>query len=327
MNNLSLGVAVSALQEKLADTSAWTVAANLGGIYSFTQHPLDATYKVGMSALNLGPGLKFVSERAPLPEKLKFGGSVEHIKSWPLNLTLDVTKPNDNSTYVSFGSEYWFKEILALRLGYVGSNDTGKGLRLGVGLKIRQFLLDYAYGSSGDFGAIQRIQLALQWGERVKQMNTEQRKVLKDAKRSGEAGDYTEQIAQLDGLLQEDPTNTRLLKQMIAAHDKMLAGELKEAVASIRSRRMIFLIRKKWRSRNWCRARRKWRRAARRLILWAWTICRMSTTSCPRNRRRLVEPPTPGPRGPAGIHLTPRVSQPVPSSTLAVRRQDKAITA
>jgi len=230
-NNISLGVTGSALQEKLANDSAWTMAANVGGIYDFTQHPLDAEYKVGMSVLNLGPGLKFVSDRAPLPQKIKFGGSVEHIKSWPLNLSLDVTKPNDNSTYVAMGSEYWFKEILALRLGYTGSNDLGSGLRMGVGVKLRQFLLDYAYGGFGDFGATHRVQLAMQWGERVRQLNLEQRRILKDAKRSSQEGDYTDTIAKLDELLQQDPTNTRVLKQMIAAHDKMLASELKDAVA------------------------------------------------------------------------------------------------
>jgi len=230
-NNLSLGITGSALQQKLASDSAWTVGANVGALYGFNAHPLDATYKLGLSALNLGPGLKFVSERAPLPRKIKLGGAVEHLKSWPLNLTLDLTKPNDNSTYVAFGSEYWFKQLLALRLGYAGSNDEGKGLRLGVGLKLRQFLFDYAYGSFGDFGATHRIQLAMQWGERVKQLNIEQRKILKDAKRSGQLGDYTDEIARLDELLGQDPTNTRVLKQMIAAHDKMLAGELKEAVA------------------------------------------------------------------------------------------------
>src|SRR5581483_2164093 len=45
LNNLSLGFTASALQEKLATTSARTMAANAGGIYSFPQHPLDATYK------------------------------------------------------------------------------------------------------------------------------------------------------------------------------------------------------------------------------------------------------------------------------------------
>ena len=66
INNLSLGITGSVLQEKLASDSAYTVAANLGGIYTFPQHFASADYKLGLSALNLGPGLKFVSERRPL---------------------------------------------------------------------------------------------------------------------------------------------------------------------------------------------------------------------------------------------------------------------
>jgi hypothetical protein len=232
LNHLSLGFTGSAIQEKLASDSAWTVAANLGSIYNFAQHPLEADYKVGFSILNVGPGLKFVSERAPLPRKFKFGGSIDNIKGRHVNLTMDITKPNDNSTYVSIGSEYWLKQIIALRLGYDGSNDVGKGLRLGIGLKLRQLLFDYAYGGFGDFGATHRIQVGMQWGERVKQLNLEQRRILKDAKRLGAEGDPTAEIAKLNELLEQDPTNTRVLKQMIAANDTMLKNELREAVAS-----------------------------------------------------------------------------------------------
>lgn len=229
LNNLSLGLSGSLLQEKLDSDSAYTMAANVGGIYSFPQHPAGATYKLGLSALNLGPGLKFVSERAPLPEKIKFGGAIENIKGF--NLTMDVTKPNDNSTYVSLGSEYWVKQLIALRLGYDGSNDVGKGLRLGVGLKLRQFIFDYAYGGFGDFGATHRVQLAVQWGDRTKQLNLEQRRLLKEARRLGEQGDTTEEIVKLNDLLNQDPANERILRQMIAANDTMLKNELKEAVA------------------------------------------------------------------------------------------------
>jgi len=230
-NNLSLGVSASVLRQKLADTSAGTFAGNAGLIYTLPTKALGANYKVGVSVLNVGPGLKFVSERAPLPRKIKVGTSIENIKGKPLNLSLDVTKPNDNDTYVGVGSEYWFKQLIAVRLGYAGSNDEGRGLRMGLGLKIRDLLFDYAYGSFGDFGATHRIGLAFQWGERMKQLNPEQRRVMVEAKRAAEVGDYAEQINLLEGLAQEDPTNTRYLKMMIAAHDKMLKGELQDAIA------------------------------------------------------------------------------------------------
>ena len=193
-DRLSLGLTGSYLREDLAGTSAGTFAANLGSMYGLASHPLDGDYRLGLSVLNLGPGLKFISDSAPLPRQIKMGAAAMHVKELPLNLTADFTMPNDNSNYISVGSEYWFKEIIALRLGYTDSNDLGKGLRLGLGLKLREFLFDYAYGGFGDFGATHRIELSLRWGEKMRQLNKEQRAVLKEANRLGSQGDYIQQI-------------------------------------------------------------------------------------------------------------------------------------
>lgn len=239
MDRFSLGAAASVLRENLANVSAGTFAANLGADYEAAAHPAQGTYRFGASVLNLGPGLKFVSERDPLPRKIKFGAAAEHIKEWPLNLTADLTVPNDNSTYISIGSEYWFHELIALRLGYAGSNDEGKGLRLGLGLKLREFLFDYAYGSFGDFGATHRISFAFKWGERSKQLNRDQRAILKEAKKAGQNGDYVQAILAMDELLQKDPTNDRVLKQMIVAHQHMLQKELKAAVAQAETKEEV----------------------------------------------------------------------------------------
>ena len=192
---------------------------------------MSADYRLGFSILNLGPGLKFISERDPLPRKIKFGAEAMRVKEFPLNLTADLTVPNDNSTYIGIGSEYWFKEIIALRLGYAGSNDEGKGIRLGIGLKLREFLFDYAYGGVGDFGATHRIELSLRWGEKMRQLNREQRTILREAKRAGSRGDYIQEILTMNELLENDPSNDRILKWMILAHQRMLQQELKEAVA------------------------------------------------------------------------------------------------
>jgi type IX secretion system protein PorV len=228
---LSVGFTGSVLREDLAGVGANTFAANLGTMYGLASHPLAGDYRLGFSVLNLGPGLKFDSERDPLPRKIQFGAEAMHIKEWPLNLTADVTIPNDNSTYIGLGSEYWFKEIIALRLGYAGSNDEGKGLRLGLGLKLREFLFDYAYGGFGDFGATHRIELSLRWGEPMRQLNREQRAILREAKRAGDKGDYIQEILTMNELLEKDPSNDRILKRMIVAHQRMLQQELKDAVA------------------------------------------------------------------------------------------------
>src|SRR5262249_54746455 len=134
-DDLSLGVSGEIVSQTLADTSARTFAGNLGALYHMPVHPWGGNYSLGASVLHLGPGLKFISERDPLPRKIKFGAAASQIRNKPLNLTFDITQPNDNSLYVGLGSEYWFKDLLALRLGYAGSNDEGRGLRVGFGFK------------------------------------------------------------------------------------------------------------------------------------------------------------------------------------------------
>ena len=230
-DSLSLGVSAGLLHETLDSDSANTFAVNGGALYQLSAHPLGANYNVGMSVQNLGPGLKFVSERDPLPEKVNVGIAALGIKEKPINVTADVSVPNDNSPYVDLGSEYWFHEIIALRLGYAGANDVGKGLRVGLGIKYSSFLFDYAYGGFGDFGAMQRINLSMRFGEKVKQLNNEERAILREAKASEKSGAYVPAIIAYNELLDHDPSNDHVLHMMINAHDKMVKNEVREEVA------------------------------------------------------------------------------------------------
>src|SRR5262249_37923769 len=70
---LALGLGGELIHETLGSDSASTVALNAGSLYTPLAHPFDTNYRLGFSILNLGPGLKFVSDRDPLPRKIKFG--------------------------------------------------------------------------------------------------------------------------------------------------------------------------------------------------------------------------------------------------------------
>jgi len=229
--SLSLGASGGLIHESLADNSANTFAMNAGALYTLDAHPWSGDYHLGLAVQNLGPGLKFVSERDPLPRKIKIGAAAEGIKTLPLNLTADVTVPNDNDAYVSLGSEYWFKEIIALRLGYAGSNDEGRGLRVGFGLKYSGMLLDYAYAGFGDFGATNRISLSMRFGEKVRQLNSGERAILKEAKASEKDGAFVPAIIAYNELLDQDPANDHILHYMIKTYDKMYKAENVDALA------------------------------------------------------------------------------------------------
>ena len=71
----------------------------------------------------------------------------------------DAAHPNDNSEYVNVGTEYSFRNLLALRVGYRNllEEDGEQGLTFGAGLDLRidrslRVGFDYAYA---DFGRLE----------------------------------------------------------------------------------------------------------------------------------------------------------------------------
>jgi hypothetical protein len=231
--SLSIGAAGHYIHENLTDVSAQTLAANVGAIYKLPVRFLDADYRLGVSAINLGPGLRFISEREPLPRQIKGGLAVSNIGRLPLVLTADFTSPNDNLDYVSFGSEYVIKNIVALRLGYSGANDLGKGLRVGGGIRWKGIGFDYAFGSMGDFGIVQRIGLSFRFGGRAYQSNGEERAVLKEAKALIRKHEFDRAIALLNDGIAKYPQNPTFFPVMIGINERVLADQLERAVGQV----------------------------------------------------------------------------------------------
>lgn len=91
-----------------------------------------------------------------LPLKFVIGVAYDIINSdlFKSKIAADAIHPNDYSERVHFGSENWFKDTLAFRLGYKFNYDE-EGLCLGFGVRkrIRNFDLsfDYAYSDLGVF--------------------------------------------------------------------------------------------------------------------------------------------------------------------------------
>jgi hypothetical protein len=158
------------------------------------------------------------------------GASATGIKELPLVMSMDMTMPNDNDFYLALGTEYTIKKMLALRMGYIGSNDEGKGLRMGVGLMWQNFSFDYAYGGFGDFGATHRFGLTLKFGESVEKLNKDQRSVLKEARNAQKRGDYTLAMEHYRELTENNPDSAYLMRQMVRAHESMTGMERAEQV-------------------------------------------------------------------------------------------------
>lgn len=158
--NLSAGIALKPVYEKIDETTATGLAFDFG-LYHVSQVP---GMKLALVVANIGDRMKFVEEEFPLPAALKIGGSYErHIPALRGDVlaAVDLVFPNDGGAKQHFGAEYGYDRKLFLRAGYKNGYDT-QGAAAGVGVRWRQFDLDYGVLFGGnDLGDSHRVSLSL----------------------------------------------------------------------------------------------------------------------------------------------------------------------
>ena len=157
-DDISSGISLKIIQQINADVKGAGIAFDLGCLYKM---PVD-NLMAGLNIQNIGPAIKMGVERFALPLNIKLGFSYK-IRQSSL-LTIDLNQSIDNYLNIGLGSEYWIKNIFALRLGYKyqsGANDLGSlsGLRVGCGFRWGDYGIDYAFVPYGDLGNTHRISL------------------------------------------------------------------------------------------------------------------------------------------------------------------------
>ncbi|PIU82963.1 MAG: hypothetical protein COS68_06605 [Elusimicrobia bacterium CG06_land_8_20_14_3_00_38_11] len=164
-NNTAYGVMFKYIRQVIDVEKANGVAVDLGSLYHSTTLPLS----FGLSVQNIGPKIKFIEKGYNLPLNFKTGCAYR-LFNGDLTLALDVNQPIDNYAKFSLGAEYWIKKMLALRGGYTyrhNGNELGalSGVSGGVGMKIKDFGLDYAFVPFGDLGNTHRVSFSLKFGK------------------------------------------------------------------------------------------------------------------------------------------------------------------
>lgn len=148
LGRLMFGASGGALQDKIEEDQEIAYLGNVGLLLA-TEY-----LSLGIAAQNIGS--KLGSD--PLPLILRGGLSA---RLGPLSLAGDVVSPQDDDLYYCAGLEWWIGGILALRAGYKTDQDIGEGISAGMGFKIREISIDYAYVPYNDLGNTHRISLAL----------------------------------------------------------------------------------------------------------------------------------------------------------------------
>lgn len=121
------------------------------------------------SAMNLGAGIKLASLE-PLPTQLNTGAAWTALEMPLHSLTFmanGVLNVNTNTQALGVGTEYWYRDLFALRAGYLSnSRDDGfnsSGFSAGAGIRISFLQLDYAFQPYNTLGMVHRVSGILRW--------------------------------------------------------------------------------------------------------------------------------------------------------------------
>ncbi|MCE5300329.1 MAG: PorV/PorQ family protein, partial [Spirochaetia bacterium] len=108
-SELSLGVTLKLFNEAISDAGAFGFAADLGCIYKLPVKDLQ----IGATLQNLGPKFGF-GEAFMLPIQVKVGLSYKGVPNLMLNL--DYIQPIETNGILAIGMEYWYRNLMVLRL-------------------------------------------------------------------------------------------------------------------------------------------------------------------------------------------------------------------
>lgn len=230
-SRIDAGVNLKGIRSQLDKAEASTYAADLG-VMGFLWRPSgpspagsDAGVRLGLALRNLGPGLRFDSERAPLP--LAWATGVAW-KTYPrgdaLTVSLDVAGASDTDPYLGTGLEYTAFRLVALRLGFKTDQDVGVGFRGGVGFRLKSIDVDYAFAGFGTLGQMHRVGLSVRLGGPVEATPPEERMIrqaLERGKRYMQEGRHYDAVLEFDEVLRLDPGNRQVLELMRQAHDQL----------------------------------------------------------------------------------------------------------
>ena len=127
-------------------------------------------YKTGLKSLafgvtvrNFSQEVSYVREGFQLPLTFKIGVSMNMFDLLPGNsenhsliMSIDAVHPRSFPEYLNIGGEYVFRNLLALRAGYI-SNQDEYGLTTGFGLSYSGIAIDYSFTPINNFEDINRF--------------------------------------------------------------------------------------------------------------------------------------------------------------------------
>jgi len=161
VEGLSLGTNIKMVTEAIDTVRATGFAVDLGAFMDLKDLIPDLTASIALQ--NLGTGLKFTSINDPFPTNIKTGVAIKLLDKTLLLAADSDYALSDAKLSFRVGMEYWLQGMIAPRIGYAVAPSTSlgslAGLGAGLGIKLSELNLDYAFLPQGDLGNTHRVTL------------------------------------------------------------------------------------------------------------------------------------------------------------------------
>jgi long-subunit fatty acid transport protein len=178
-DKFSFGLSVKFMQENLAELTMRSVLFDLGTYYKTGWKSI----RFAVAVTNFGADMKptgsfdyqnlnnenvevssFQSFSPPTVFRIGVAWEILDNEQHKVTNSVQLNHPNDNSENINLGLEYWWKDLFALRGGYVTAR-TEEDFSLGFGvhapITMADFRLDYAFSNFGRLGNVNRFSLQL----------------------------------------------------------------------------------------------------------------------------------------------------------------------
>ncbi|MEW6619681.1 MAG: PorV/PorQ family protein [bacterium] len=154
-----VGLHLKSIYQLNENTSGSSIAIDFGWLYKNIIKDLD----LGLCIQNIGTKIKFIKKKEELPLNIKVGLAYKLPRI--LIIAVDGNIPEDGKVSVNAGTEITLLRFLSLRTGYKSQTDLDSKSHwsYGVGLKISDYQINYAFVPYGILGDTHRVSLLLKF--------------------------------------------------------------------------------------------------------------------------------------------------------------------
>ncbi|MBN1383916.1 MAG: PorV/PorQ family protein [Elusimicrobia bacterium] len=183
---LDAGMGLKLIKQKIDVEEAYGAALDLAGLYRTGKLIKTGNgLSMGFAVQNIGPKIKFIEKGFHLPLNFK-AGCAYRLLDKKLTTAFDINQSIDNYMKFSAGAEYLLMKMLALRAGYgfrlYGSEPgASSGISAGMGFKMNDIQMDYAFVPFGVLGNTHRVSLLVRFGKTMtrKYVYAEEEKIVR----------------------------------------------------------------------------------------------------------------------------------------------------